>query len=281
MGERIQVTPVVGALGAEVSGVDLSQGLPDAALATLRAAWLEHLVLFFRDQQITPAQQVAFARHFGELDTYPFIKPLPGHPEVIPIIKEPNNRYNFGGGWHSDGSYEREPPKATMLYAIEVPEGGGGDTMFANMVAAYEALSPGMKRLLDGMRAVFTPNKVHGAGGFYHAADHAMEKQQALDPEQRVEHPIVRTHPESGKKALYCSLPHIERIQGMRAEESAPLLGFLASHAVKADFTTRFRWRRGALACWDNRVVQHYALNDYHGHRREMHRITIKGETPV
>ena len=277
---RIEVVPLAGALGAEISGVSLAEPLADEVVAEIHAAWLQHLVIFFREQTITPAQQVAFARHFGELDTYPFIKPLPGHPEVIPIIKERDSRYNFGGGWHSDTSYVKCPPKATMLYAIEVP-GAAGDTLFANMYAAYEALSPGLRRLLDGLVGVFTPSKVHGTGGFYQNADHAMEKQKGVDPEQRVEHPIVRTHPETGRKALYLSMPHTERFKQMRTEESRPLMDFLVQHQTKAEFTARFRWREGSIALWDNRCVQHYALNDYHGERREMHRITIQGDAPT
>lgn len=272
--------PLTGALGAEIHGVDLASPLGEEALAEIHAAWLQHLVIFFREQTITPAQQVAFARHFGALDTYPFIRPLPGYPEVIPIIKEPQNRYNFGGGWHSDTAYVQKPPQATMLYAVAVPK-HGGDTLFANMYAAYEALSPGMQSLLDGLIGVFTPSKVHGAAGFYAHADHAMDKQQSVDPEQRVEHPIVRSHPETGRKALYLSSPHTERFKRMRAEESRPLIDFLSQHATRAEFTTRFRWRAGSLALWDNRCAQHYALNDYHGQRREMHRITIQGDVPA
>lgn len=230
--QHIRVTPMVGALGAEVSDVDLTR-LSDTVFEEIHRAWLEHQVLFFRDQNIAPGDQVAFARRFGELDTYPFIQPLPDHPEVIPIIKEPDNRFNFGGGWHSDGAYMPEPPKATMLYARDVPE-TGGDTMFASMYAAWEALSPGMKALLDGLVAVFTANKVHGEDGFYKKADHPMQK--IKDQERtanRSEHPVIRFH-----------------------------------------------WRVGSLALWDNRAVQHYALNDYQGQRREMHRITIKGDRP-
>jgi len=277
--ERIRVVPAVGALGAEISGVDIKE-IDDSTFAEIKRAWLEHLVLFFRGQRITPAHQAAFARRFGELDTYPFIKPIPGHPEVIPIIKEPENRVNFGGGWHSDGSYMPIPPKATMLYAIDVPD-RGGDTMFANMHAAWEALSPGMKALLDGIRGVFTASKVHGDGGYYAKADHPMEKikdKETID--NRSEHPIVRTHPETGRKALYVSQPHIERFKTMTAEETAPIIQYLVAHATKAEFITRFHWQAGSLVLWDNRSVQHYALNDYQGQRREMHRITIKGEEP-
>jgi taurine dioxygenase len=276
---KIEVVPLAGALGAEISGVSLAEPLADEVVAEIHAAWLQHCVIFFREQTITPAHQVAFARHFGELDTYPFIKPLPGHPEVIPIIKEPDNRYNFGGGWHSDTSYVKCPPKATMLYAIEVPA-TAGDTLYANMYAAYEALSPGLRRLLDGLVGVFTPAKVHGAGGFYQNADHAMEKQQGVDPQQRVEHPIVRTHPETGRKALYANGGHALRFRDMTIDESAPLLNYLFAHATRPEFTCRFRWEPGSIALWDNRCTQHNPVNDYHGFRRVMHRVTLKGDVP-
>jgi taurine dioxygenase len=278
--ERIVVEPTSGALGAEVSGVDLAAGIDAPTFDEIHRAWLEHHVLFFRDQNLTPGQQTKFAEHFGELDTYPFIEPLPGHAHVIPIIKEPNTRSNFGGGWHSDMSYQEKPSAATLLYAIEVPE-RGGDTLFADMTAAYENLSDGMKDLLDGLRAVFTASMVHGAGGLYAGADHPMKMQKdAARQEERHLHPVVRTHPETARKALYLDAPHIERFENMRIRESRPLMDFLSRHATEPQFTTRFRWRKGSLAVWDNRCVQHYALNDYAGHRREMNRITIKGDVP-
>jgi len=277
---RIAVEPSSGALGAEVSGVDLAAGVDDATFAEIRRAWLTHQVLFFRDQKLTPAQQTAFARNFGELDTYPFIEPLPGHPHVIPIIKEPETRFNFGGGWHSDMSYQERPSMATLLYAIEVPS-RGGDTLFASMTAAYDSLSDGMKELLQGLRAVFTASKVHGAGGLYSGADHPMRMQKNAAREvARHLHPVVRTHPETGRKALYVDAPHIERFENMRVQESEPLMEFLSDYATQPRFTTRFRWREGALAVWDNRCVQHYALNDYPGQRRAMNRITIQGDVP-
>jgi taurine dioxygenase len=276
---RIKVEPSSGALGAEIAGVDLA-ALDDATFAEIHRAWLEHEVIFFRDQRITPAQQEAFARRFGELDTYPFIEPLPGHPHVIPIVKEKDTRFNFGGGWHSDMSYQERPCKATLLYALEVPS-RGGDTLFASMTAAYDALSPGMQTLLADLRAVFTAAKVHGASGFYRSADHPMERRRDAEKEEaRHAHPVVRTHPETGRKALYLDAPHVERFENMRVHESQPLMDFLCQHATQPRFTTRFRWRVGSLAVWDNRCVQHYALNDYPGERREMNRITVKGEVP-
>jgi taurine dioxygenase len=276
---RIALTPASGALGAEVSGVDLSC-LDDETFEEIHAAWLEHQVLFFRDQKLTPGDQTAFAQRFGELEAYPFIKPLKGFPHVIPIVKEKDTRVNFGGGWHSDMSYQEKPVMATLLHAIEVPQ-SGGDTLFANMVAAYDALSDGMKQLLDGVRGVFTASKVHGAAGLYKNADHPMDMtKDGAREEARHLHPVVRTHPETGRKALYLDLPHVERLENMRVQESEPLMNFLYQHATQPQFTARFRWTPGALAVWDNRCVQHYALNDYPGQRREMNRITVKGDVP-
>ncbi len=199
---------------------------------------------------------------------------------MIPIVKERDTKMNFGGGWHSDMSYMEKPCKATMLYALEVPA-RGGDTLYASMTAAYEALSSGLQELLDGMQAVFTAAKVHGAAGFYRNADHPMERtKNEAKQEARYVHPVVRTHPETGRKALYLDLPHVERFEDMRIHESQPLMEFLYQHGTQPKFTTRFRWRVGSLVIWDNRCVQHYALNDYAGQRREMHRITIKGDVP-
>jgi len=276
---RIQVEPTSGCIGAEVSGVDLAD-IDDETFDEIHRAWLEHQVLFFRDQNITPAEQAAFAEHFGELDTYPFIPSLPDHPHVIPIIKERDTKINFGGGWHSDMSYQEKPSMATILYALEVPP-HGGDTLFASMTAAYDALSPGMQKLLCSLNAVFTAAKVHSSEGIYGKVDHPMGKKKDESKEQaRYIHPVVRTHPETGRKALYLDAPHVERFENMRIHESQPLMDFVSNHATSPQFTTRFRWRRGSLAIWDNRCVQHYALNDYHGHRREMNRITIKGDIP-
>ena len=276
---RIKIEPCSGALGAEISGVNLA-GLDDGIFEEIHRAWLDYQVLFFRDQRITPAEQTAFAERFGELEAYPFIAPLARHPYVIPIIKEKDTRMNFGGGWHSDMSYQEKPVKATCLYAIEVPE-QGGDTLFANMVAAYDALSQGLRDLLDGVRAVFTAAKVHGKAGFYEKADHPMDMTKNADREEaRFLHPIVRTHPETGRKGLYLDLPHVERLENMRVNESQPLMEFLYQHATQPQFTTRFRWRPGSLAIWDNRCVQHHALNDYAGERREMNRITVQGDVP-
>ncbi|MEE9254900.1 MAG: TauD/TfdA family dioxygenase [Pseudomonadales bacterium] len=273
---------MIGALGAEIVGVDLSSSLGAAVVAEIRQAWLEHLVVFFRDQTLAPDDQTRFAECFGELDVYPFVQPLEDNCHVIPIIKEPETRMNFGGGWHTDTSYLPKPPMATMLYALEVPE-RGGDTLFADTCKGYEAMSDGMKRLADSLTGIYSASMVHGKSGAYRlAGDHPMARRSnEHTAEARVEHPIVCTHPETGRKAIYCSLGHTERFEDMTREESLPLLQFFSRQATRAQFTTRCRWRKGSLALWDNRCVQHYALNDYPGERRHMHRVTIKGDAPV
>ena len=278
---QIEVVASSSPLGAEIRGVDVGKTLDARTIEEIHRAWLEHQVVFFRDQMLEPDQQTAFAAAIGELDTYPFIAPLPGHPHVIPVIKERGARFNFGGGWHSDTPYQATPPKATLLYARDVPA-RGGDTLFASLYAAYEALSPGMQSLLEGVRGVFTADKVHGKSGYYKNADHPMEMHKEAERiEERYVHPIVRTHPETGRRALFVSAPHIERFKGMTTPESRPLLDYLAQHATKPEFTFRLDWKVGTLALWDNRCCLHYALNDYPDARREMHRVTLKGDSPA
>lgn len=277
---HIEVEPTSSSLGAAISGVDLREKLSDDVVEEIYAAWLDRLVVFFRDQKLEPAQQVAFAARLGELDRYPFIEPLADQPEIIPIIKEPDTHFNFGGGWHSDTPYQECPPKATMVYAREVPE-RGGDTLYADTITAYQSLSEGMRAMIADLRGVYTASKVHGPSGFYKDADHPMKMMKDMARvEERYEHPIVRTHPETGRKALYVSLPHIEKFAGMTREESRPLLEYLAKQATRAEFSYRLQWRVGTLVLWDNRAVQHYALNDYPGERREVHRLTLKGDKP-
>lgn len=279
--QHIQVNRVIGAVGAEISGVDLSQPLPRAVVNEIHSAWLDHQVVFFRDQQLTPTQQAAFAENFGPLDVYPFVRALDEHPNVIPIVKEPETKMNFGGGWHTDTSYLAKPPKATLLYAVEVPD-WGGDTLFTDTSAAYEAFSPGMKRLLDGLVGIYSAAMVHGNGGAYALnADHPMDYgAKAEDAEREVEHPIIRTHPDTGRKSIYATIAHTARIKNMSVNESRPLLDILHRQATRAEFMTRFKWTNGTLTMWDNRCLWHYALNDYAGKRREMRRVIVQGDRP-
>jgi len=274
---HIEVKPVAGALGAEIAGVDMARDLDEEVVTEVRHALLEHLVIFLRDQKATPLQQVAFAKRFGQPIEYPQLKGLPEAPMITPVVKLEHERHNFGGIWHSDTTYLTEPPMGSMLLAREVPP-YGGDTMFANQYLAYEALSDGLKKALDGLVGVSSSAK----------ADVSRTREDALrqagvgaTPKMlQAEHPIVRTHPETGRKALYTSDAHTACIKGWTEAESLSLLGFLWQHQVKSEFTCRFRWEVGSLAFWDNRCAMHNPINDYHGFRRVMHRITLAGDRP-
>lgn len=276
----ITVRRISGALGAEVEGVDLSRGLDDETVGEVRRALLDHQVIFFRDQQLTPEQHIAFGRRFGELNIHDFVAGMAEYPEVIEIRKEPKDRMNFGGDWHTDVSYLERPALGSILYAKEAPA-FGGDTMFASQYRAYETLSDGMKKVLEGLRAVHTADHVYGRRASYFRDGGSMRVSHAAEAESETMHPVVRVHPETGRKALYVNRVFTVRFDGMTAEESAPLLSYLFEHTVRPEFTCRFRWENGSIAFWDNRCVQHYALNDYHGQRRLMHRVTINGDRPV
>jgi taurine dioxygenase len=277
MSQSIRVQPIAGALGAEVSGVDLSKPLADETVAAIRRAWLDHLVIFFRDQPLAPARFLAFARRFGDAIEYPFVKGLDEASEIIPVVKLEHERVNFGGVWHSDTTYLDLPPMASMLVAREVPP-AGGDTLFASMYLAYETLSDGMQRMLEGLTGVNCSAK----------ADVTRTREDRMKDHARsdartdyvAEHPVVRVHPETGRRALYVNVAHTVRFRGMTEEESAPLLDFLFRHQVRPEFTCRFRWQPGSIAFWDNRCTQHNPVNDYHGYRRVMHRVTLAGDRP-
>ena len=276
--QRLHIEPVAGALGAEVSGVDLTQPLSDDDIAAIRRAWLDHGVIFFRDQPLGPGELLDFGRRFGGVVEYPFVKGIEGFPEVIAVVKLEHERINFGGVWHSDTTYLECPPMGSMLVAREVPA-SGGDTLFANMYLAYETLSPGMQRMLLPLRGLSSSKK---ADVTRTREDRVRDSARgdAGKKEYLAEHPVVRTHPETGRKALYVNVAHTTRFVGMSEEESAPLLEFLFKHQIRPEFTCRFRWQPGSLAFWDNRCVQHNPINDYHGHRRVMHRITLAGDKP-
>jgi taurine dioxygenase len=272
----VQVQPIAGALGAEISGVDLATDLPQETVAEIRRAWLDHLVVFFRDQCLAPPDFLAFARRIGEPVEYPFVTGIDGFPEIISVTKLPHETVNFGGIWHSDTVYLEQPPMATMLVAREVPP-VGGDTMWANMYAAYEALSPGMQRLLDGLRAVHSSALADVSKT---REDRIRDSGADADREYVAEHPVVRTHPETGRKALYVNVAHTVRFVDMTEEESRPLLEYLFAHSVRPELTCRFHWDVGSLALWDNRCAMHHPINDYHGFTRAMHRITLAGDVP-
>jgi taurine dioxygenase len=278
------VTPIAGACGAEIHGMDLSSDLDDEAIDAIRKALLDHLVVFFRDQTLTPDQQIAFGRRFGDLDIDRFVVPMEGHPEMMVLIKEADETVNFARIWHSDVTFQEQPAMGSILYAVEVPP-YGGDTMWANEYLAYDALSEGMKELLGGLRAVHSARGGYGKAVLnkrYDQTKRSMKIYRDRDhiAEQEVVHPVIRTHPETGRKAIYVNGAYTERFEGMTVEESKPILQYLYRHCIRPEFTCRFRWTQGAVAFWDNRAAMHYPINDYHGFRREMRRITICGDRP-
>lgn len=277
--ERIGVEPVAGSMGAEISGVDLAGDLDNQTFEEIHRALLTHHVLFFRDQQLTPESQAAFGRRFGPLNRHPYVTPLPDAPDVFAIVKEPEDIHHFGNGWHTDLSYTEKPALATMLYGVEVPS-YGGDTLFTNLHRAYEALSEGLQHTLAGLTGVYSNARTYGpdAQRFKDGVKAMSVSQQAKV--NRVEHPLVRTHPETGRKALFFSELHLVGLKDMTEAEAAPILGFLTRHCARPEFTCRFRWRKGSLAFWDNRCTAHYAIDDFRGMRRVMHRVTIEGDRP-
>jgi taurine dioxygenase len=273
----IDVAPCAAALGAEIGGVDLAADLPDDVVAEIRRAWLDHVVVFFRDQPLGPEEFLAFSRRLGEPVEYPFVKGIDGYPEIIEVAKLPHETVNFGGIWHSDTAYLRRPPMGTMLLAREIPP-AGGDTLFANMYTAYEALPAEMRARLDGLVAV---NSSAMADISKTREDRVRDNGNAEELKQYVaEHPVVRTHPETGRKALYVNPAHTASIVGLCDDESRQLLDFLFEHATRREFTCRFEWCVGSLALWDNRAAMHNPMNDYHGHARRLDRITLAGDEP-
>jgi taurine dioxygenase len=268
---------IAGALGAQIDGVDLAKPLSTALVAAIRQALLDHLVICIRDQHLSAEQFLGFARSMGQPIEYPFVKGLPDFPEIIQVAKLEHERVNFGGIWHSDTAYLAQPPMGSMLLAREVPP-AGGDTLFANQYLAYETLSPGLRRVLDGLRAVHSSAKADVS----RTREDRMQSDARGDAkeEYRAEHPVVRTHTETGRKALYVNIAHTVRFADMCETESAPLLQYLFAHQVRPEFTCRLQWQVGSLAFWDNRCAQHNPVNDYHGFRRVMHRISLAGEVP-
>ena len=274
----MNIHPIAGALGAVISGVDLSLGMSTALAADIRQVFLQHKVIFLRQQKLTPQQFLDFAKAMGEPIEYPFVKGLEDFPQIIEVKKLEHEKVNFGGIWHSDTTYLEVPPMGSMLLSLEVPP-YGGDTLFANQCLAYESLSTTMKNLLDGLVGISSSAK----------ADVSKTREDRIKTDGKeaapksylAEHPVVRTHPETGQKALFVNVAHTAGIKGMTDEESTPLLQFLFQHQIKPEFTCRFAWEPNAIAFWDNRCAQHNPVNDYHGFRRVMHRITLQGDRPV
>ena len=277
MTKPFEVVRLAGALGAEIHGLDLSGPLDAGRVAAIRAVWLEHQVICVRDQHLDDAGFMAFARAIGEPVEYPFVRGLSGWPEIIEVKKLEHERSNFGGIWHTDTSYLERPPAATMLLARELPP-FGGDTEFASGYAAWGSLSEGLQRTLRPLRAVASSAK----------ADVTKTREDRIRSDGRAEapkafeavHPVARTHPETGRVALYVNVAHTVRFEGWTEAESAPLLAMLFEHQRSAEHTCRIAWRPGSLTLWDNRCVLHNPINDYHGFRRLMHRITLAGDVP-
>lgn len=273
----MQVKRIAGALGAELSGLNLARGCTAEEAANIRQALLDYQVIFLRDQRLTPQQFLDFAEAFGEPVRYPFVSGIDGFPSIIEVKKLEHETVNFGGIWHSDTTYLDEPPMGTMLLSREVPS-YGGDTMFASQYLAYETLSEEMKRIIDPLVGISSSAQADVSKT---REDRIKSDDQMVDQKVfQAEHPVVRTHPETGRKALYVNIAHTAGIKGLTQEESQPLLRFLFQHQVKPEFTCRFAWTPDAIAFWDNRCVQHNPVNDYHGFRRVMQRITLRGDQP-
>jgi taurine dioxygenase len=239
---------------------------------------LQNSVVFFREQPLESGAFQAFAQRFGDIIEYPFVKGLPDFPLIVPVLKLPHEKHNFGGVWHTDTTYLQEPPMATMLIARELPP-VGGDTLFASNYAAFEGLSPALQDTLRTLKGVNSSAKAavtHSRED--RLADSATDKGRS---ELNSEHPVVRTHPETGREALYINPGHTTRFAGWTEDESAPLLNYLFEQQVKPEYTCRFVWRPGSIAFWDNRCALHNPINDYHGHKRLLHRITLKGDKPA
>lgn len=271
-----------GAGGAEITGLDLAKPLSDEAVAEVRRALAEHCVIYFRDQVLEPEDQKRFARHFGPLAVTPFIKALDGHPEMMRIVREPDDtkKLNFGGRWHTDMTFSPEPVLGTCLYSRESPA-VGGDTIWTNQMLAYDALSPGLQRMLEKLQVMHSAKRSYGPQGAYADDDLKSMRIKASDEAFKEQaHPCIRTHPETGRRILFVNWVYAIRFADQTEEESAPLLDFLNRHSQRPEFQIRFRWTKGTLALWDNRSTQHIAVNDYGGYRRVMDRVTIAGDKP-
>ena len=274
---QMEIRPISGALGAEIFGVDFAAGVDDETFGRIRGTFHEHGVIVIRDQDLTPEQHLAAARRFGNVNVNRFFTPVDGHPEVAEVRKEADQKRNIGNKWHTDHSYDDAPALGSMIYALEVPP-AGGDTMFASMSLAYETLSDGMKDMLSKLEAVHSSRHVFGQG-YKSNPDVADRFRNAEKAVQDAVHPVVIRHPDTGRKVLYVNPTFTVRFDGWTEEESKPLLDYLYAHAARPDFSCRVRWENGSLGLWDNRATWHLALNDYHGHRRLMHRVTIEGTT--
>lgn len=273
----IRVNPLGGALGAEISGIDLNEAISDEQLTEVRQVFGQYAVIFFRNQNLSPENEIRFAKRWGEINTNRFFSSVEGYPQIALVVKEPDQKNNIGGSWHTDHSYDIAPALGSMLFAHEVPV-SGGDTIFASMYKAYDMLSDGLKSTLSNLRARHSSAHVFGAARAANGNDDTVGR--IKNPEaatQEAIHPVVISHPETGRRSLYVNPGFTLGFEGWSDEESKPLLEYLYAHATRPEFTCRFQWKAGSIAFWDNRATWHLAVNDYQGHRRMMHRITIEG----
>lgn len=277
---RIEVRPIAGAVGAEIAGVDVSRDLDEATIGEIRRALLDHGVIFFRDQDLDAERHKAFARRFGPIFIHPNFRGSGADPEIVEIRREANDVSVVGEEWHSDTTMMEAPPMGAILYGVEVPP-YGGDTVFASQVLAYDTLSDTMKRVIADLKAVHSDRRVAGPRPGHNARRSTKVREDSDWQETVSVHPIVRTHPETGRKMLFVNHSYTVGIEGMSEEEGRGLLGFLLEHGHRPDFTCRFRWERGSIAFWDNRSTKHIALNDTRGFRRVMRRVQIAGDRPV
>ena len=272
----IDVRPKSGSVGAEIFGVDLSKEISKEQLLQIRRAFGEFGVIFFRDQYLTPDKEIEFAEKWGIININRFFTNVDGYPKIAMVLKEADQKQNIGGAWHTDHTYDTEPAMGSILFAHEVPK-KGGDTMFASMYSAYENLSEGLKKTLDGMQARHSSRHVFGKARASRNDDTVGRIRNSETANQDALHPVIIKHPETGRKALYVNPTFTLGFDGWTDVESKPLLEYLYEHATKPEFTCRFKWEKGSIAFWDNRSTWHLAINDYHGERRLMHRITIEG----
>jgi len=277
--KTIGVVPISREVGAEISGADIAAGINDEQFAEIRQAFIDYGVIFFRDQELSPDQHIEFARRWGEINVNRFFQPVKTHPIIAEVRKDPDQETNIGAAWHTDHSYDQVPAMGSILYAREVPK-LGGDTLFSSMYAACETLSDAMRKTLMGLRAEHSSRHVFGESALEDRDrdDLAGRFQNASNATQDSVHPVIIRHPLSGRPSLYVNADFTVKFEGWSKDESQPLLDFLYQHARQNEFTCRFQWKKGSMAIWDNRATHHYAMNDYPGELRLMHRITIEGE---
>ncbi len=280
---QITIHPLSGHLGAEIEGVDLSQPMDEDLFEAVHQAFLDHAVIVFRDQTLSLQDQIDFGGRFGELDIHPIVVGLEEHPEIIKVLKPAGERVSFGTHWHSDNSFFERPSTASILYGVTLPP-YGGDTMWASMEKAYDALSPGMQKIVDGLTAVHSAKRVYDpavTGSAKYEGHAAINYRYSDSIHEEVEHPVIRTHPETGRRSVYVNEMFTQRIVGLSQREGSAILRFLYEHATRPEFTCRLRWAPGTVAMWDNRCTQHYALDDYEGFERLMYRVSVAGDRPL